>query len=460
LQAIDEAAKEYQKNKSGVGRYQPPVNKKYGVIKMRYAIIGSGPAGVTAAETLKAKHPDAEVKLIGDEPEPPYSRMAIPYLLVGKVDESGTYLRRSGDHYQQRGIDVVQDRVDRVDASGKALQLKSGATVAYDRLLIASGSHPNRPPIPGIDLPQVQSCWTLADAREIINRASEGSRVVLMGAGFIGCIVMEALALRGVKLTVVEMGDRMVPRMMNQTAGGMIKRWCESKGVAVHTSAQVTAIEAQRVGLLKKVLGGASEGVQVKLASGVSIDADLVISATGVKPNVGFLEGTGIEMDQGILVDRNMQSSFPNIYAAGDVAQGRDFSTGEQSVQAIQPTAVEHGRIAALNMAGDTVDHQGSVSMNVLDTLGLISSSFGLWMGAEGGTQAELLDKAGFRYINLQFQEDRLVGATSIGLTQHVGVLRGLIQSQTRLGVWADRLQKDPTRIMEAYLGSTQVIKA
>ncbi len=414
---------------------------------MRYTIIGTGPAGVVAAETLRANDAQAEVVLIGKEPEPPYSRMAIPYLLVGKIDESGTYLRRDSGHYQQLGIEVLQDTVTGVDPQKRQVQLASGGQRDYDRLLVATGSHPARPPIAGIDLPQVQSCWTLEDARAIIGLAGKGSRVVLMGAGFIGCIVMEALALRGVQLTVVEMGDRMVPRMMNSAAGGMIKSWCLTKGVDVHTSTQVTAIEPAQ--------GGA---VNVQLANGQTITADLVISATGVRPNVDFLRDTGIEIDQGIVVDRRLQSSVDHIYAAGDVAQGRDFSTGTAVVQAIQPTAVEHGRIAALNMMGNQMEHQGCLVMNVLDTLGLISSSFGQWMGVNGGSQAELYDSSTYRYLNLQFEEDRLVGATSIGLTQHVGVLRGLIQSRARLGTWCDRLKSDPTRIMEAYLGTMQTI--
>jgi len=165
-----------------------------------------------------------------------------------------------------------------------------------------------------------------------------------------------------------------------------------------------------------------------------------------------------VNTDVGILVNDRLQSSQPDIYAAGDVAQGRDFSTGAYSVQAIQPTAADHARLAALNMAGQEAVHRGSVNMNVLDTLGLISSSFGLWMGVDGGSATELCDRDRYHYLNLQFQDDVLVGASSLGLTDHVGVLRGLIQSQVRLGAWKDRLLSDPTRVMEAYLASTQAV--
>jgi len=413
---------------------------------MKHVIIGAGPAGVIAAETLRKVQPDSTVTIINDEPEPPYSRMAIPYLLIGRIDEAGTYLRKSGSHFADAGIEIMQDRVSSVEASGKRLTLESGKSLDYDKLLIATGSHPVSPPLPGMDLPGVHSCWTLEDSRHIAAKAKSGSNVVLMGAGFIGCIILEALASRDVNLTVVEMEDRMVPRMMDQNSGNLIKKWCQGKGVVVHTSTRVESILED------------GNSLKVVLNNGETVDADIVISATGVKSNIQFLEGSGIETEFGVLVNNRLQSSDPDIYAAGDVCQGKDFSTGEYSVQAIQPTAADHGRITAMNMAGKDTIHQGSINLNVLDTLGLISSSYGLWMGVEGGDSAELYDPERYRYLNLQFEEDVLVGAQSLGLTQHVGVLRGLIQTRIKLGKWKQHLMKDPTRIMEAYLGCTQAL--
>lgn len=426
---------------------------------MQHVIIGSGPAGVVASETLRKVQPNADITLIGDEPEPPYSRMAIPYLLIDKIKENGTYLRKTDGHYQQKQINVVQSRVSSIDANNKQVSFDDGREpISYDKLLIATGASAMKPPIPGLDLPGVASCWTLADARKILERAKPGANVTLIGAGFVGCIVLEALGLAGVNLTVIERGDRMVPRMLDEVAGNMVKRWCVNKGVQVHTSAQVESIEqkgGEKGGFFSKIFGGQSDepkGLVVNLADGTVIEADLVVTAIGVISNIGFLKATDIKTDVGILVNEFMQTNVPDIYAAGDVAQGRDFSTGEFSVQAIQPTAVEHGRVAAMNMAGHPVKHEGTVNMNVLDTLGLISSSFGLWEGVEGGDRATLVDQDRNRYINLCFEGDVLVGGQSVGLTQHVGVLRGLIQNRTPMGAWKDRLMKDPTRIMEAYL--------
>jgi len=411
---------------------------------MQYVIIGSGPAGVVAAETLRKTDAVADIIMIGDEPEPPYSRMAIPYLLREKIKEDGTYLRKSNNHYQQKHIDLIRARVTKVNPTDKLVELDNGEPpIAYDKLLIATGASALKPPIPGLDLPGVASCWTLADARKIQVKAKQDADITLIGAGFVGCIVLEALGLAGVNLTVIERGDRMVPRMLDDVAGNMVKQWCVDKGVKVHTSAGVDSLEQANDG---------TDGLFVNLDDGSKIKADMVVTAIGVTSNIGFLEGSGVKTDVGILIDEYMQTNVQDIYAAGDVAQGRDFSTGDFSVQAIQPTAVEHGRIAALNMAGHPVKHEGTVNMNVLDTLGLISSSFGLWEGVDGGDRSTLVDKHRNRYINLCFDGDVLVGGQAVGLTQHVGVMRGLIQNRTHLGTWKDRLMKDPTRIMEAYL--------
>ena len=414
---------------------------------MRHVIIGAGPAGVVAAETLRGLDSQSEILLIGDEPEPPYSRMAIPYCLIDMIKEEGTYLRKSEGHYDKLNVEVIQDEVTDLDSDKQSLTLASGGSQAYDRLLIATGSHPTSPPIEGIELPGVHSCWTLEDARHIADRATPGSNVVLMGAGFIGCIILEALAAREVNLTVVELENRMVPRMMNEVSGGLIKRWCESKGVQVLTSTRVEGISTSN----------GSHSLDVSLSTGETLQSDLVISATGVAPNASFVKGTSIEVDHGILVNDQLQTSIEGIFSAGDVAQGRDFSTGEFSVQAIQPTAVEHARIAAINMSdGHESKHQGSLNLNVLSTMGLISASFGAWEGVDGGDSAELSEPNGYRYLNLQFEDDVLVGAHSLGLTAQVGVLRGMICSSLHLGVWKERLMSNPLNLVQAYVAATQ----
>lgn len=416
---------------------------------MRHVILGNGPAGVVAAEMLRKLSPKDEIVMVGCEDAPPYSRMAIPYLLVGNIDESGTYLRKTPKHFEQLNITQKHGLVKQVDAKGKQLVFADGEKLAFDKLLIATGSKPVTPPIPGIDSKGVHSCWTLEDARSIAKLAKPGARVLQMGAGFIGCIILEALHNRGVELTVVEMGNRMVPRMMTEGAGGMIKTWVESKGVKVHTNTKVESITPS------------GDALNVKLSDGATLTVDLVIAAAGVRPNIAYLEGSGIEMATGILVDQEMRTSSADIYAAGDVTESIDFSTGKRIINAIQPNAAEQAHIAAVNMAGGLAQSTGSLQINVLDTLGLISTSFGQWWGAEkAGQHVEIQDPAAYKYLRLEFEGDHLIGATSLGMTEHVGALRGLIQTKASLGPWKDKLLSDPTRVMEAYLATAQAQSA
>ena len=466
---------------------------------MKHVILGAGPAGVIAAETLRKHAPQDEIVIIGDEPEAPYSRMAIPYLLMGKVGEEGTHLRHGADHFAKLRIEVMRGRrAKSVDALNRCVLLDDGHSLPFDKLLIATGSSPASPPIPGIHGLGVHPCWTLKDARAIMALAQPGARVLQMGAGFIGCIIMEALAMRGVKLSVVEMGDRMVPRMMGPTAGGMIKGWCEKKGVTVYTGARVEAIDrpalapsaapaaapvaappAPEPGLLHRLalaVGLASAPpppapapipvvaaaaptapMSVRLSTGQCLDADLVISATGVKPNIGFLEHSGITCLLGVLTDEHLQTNVPGIYAAGDCAEAFDKVSGTTIVSAIQPNAAEQARVAALNMVGQVCELNGVTQINVLDTLGMISASFGQWDGVPGGEQVELVDREAGKLLSLQFSGDRLVGCNSVGWTEHVGVMRGLVEGQVRLsGDWKQRLMADPTLLMEAYLANAQ----
>ncbi len=413
---------------------------------MRHVIIGSGPAGVVAAETLRKADPAAAITLLCGEGEPPYSRMAIPYLLKGEINEAGTYIRKDVDHYGRLGINLVQARARAVDTTARTVDCGNGGSLSYDRLLVATGSRPSRERIPGMDLPGVQSCWTLKDARAILARARPGTRVVQMGAGFVGCIIMEGLLSRGVDLTILVRSGYMVRRMMNPTASGLIQRWCEARGVKILTRTQPRGLGSNRGGL------------QVDLGEGRTLSTDLYLSVVGVDPNLDFLAGSGIEIGRGILVDVNLQSSVPGVYAAGDVAESTDCLTGKRQLNAIQPNAVEEGRIAALNMAGRPARFKGSFVFNVLTTLGLVSSSFGEWQGAPGGESTEVLDESRYRYLNLQFAGDRLAGANCVGFSEHIGALRGLIEGRVRLGAWKQRLLDDPARIMQAYVSAVRSV--
>jgi NAD(P)H-nitrite reductase large subunit len=271
----------------------------------------------------------------------------------------------------------------------------------------------------------------------------------------------------------------------------MIKEWCEKKGVKVYTGAKVEAIERglgghpapihaateapKPTGLLGKIaaavgLGGGhaaapapvaapdpvGKPMKVRLSTGQHLEADLVISATGVRPNIGFLENSGITCLLGVLTDEHLQTNVPGIYAAGDCAEAFDKVYGKTIVSAIQPNAAEQDRVAALNMVGQVTELKGVTQINVLDTLGMISASFGKWEGVPGGRHVEFIDEAAGKLLSLQFDDEKLVGCNSIGWTQHIGVMRGLVEGQVKLGPWREQLLADPTLLMEAYLASAQ----
>jgi NAD(P)H-nitrite reductase large subunit len=410
---------------------------------MKYVIIGAGPAGVRAAETLRHEDAKSEITLVSGEPGEPYARMAIPYILTGRIDENGAHQRTSAGHFEGLRIRYLNRKAIRTHAgpNGGKVDLDDGSSLDYDRMLVATGSSPTPPPIPGTDLAGCIACWTLEDARVISSKLKPGARVVMMGAGFVAGVIMKSLVESGVHLSVLAGRQGQILRsMMTPVGSAMIQRWLERKGVNVITKGRSERIEP---------------GPRLVMDN-QTLDADLIILATGVHPNVSFLEGTGAEIDEGVVVNDRMETTVPCIYAAGDVAQGRDFSTGEWVVHALQPTATEHGRVAALNMSGKNLPYQGSLGMNVLDTVGLISHTFGLWKGREGGDTVENVDAEHFHYTRLCFDGDVLIGAITIGNTRHVGAMRGLIQTRRHLGEWKDKLMKNPQLVMDAFVGLSE----
>lgn len=414
---------------------------------MRHIIIGNGPAGIIAAETIRKNAPGDDITLIGDENEAPYSRMSIPHLLACNTNETGTYLRREKDWASRLNVSEVRGRAVHVSTRTRTVKMDDGSVIAFDKLLIASGASPRVPVIPGIDFAGVHSCWTLDDARRIQRLAKPGARVVLIGAGFIGCIVMEALLARGVNLIVVERRDRVLPNMMGKRAGDLVQRWCEKKGVKVVTGTRVTAIGCSELD---------GHGHMVRLSNREQLSADLIVYSVGTMPNVSFLKGSGIRCLQGVVVDASMQTNVPGIYAAGDCAETFDSVAGRSIISGVQPNAADQAYCAALNMTGKHAFQRGVRQIDVIDTMGLISSSFGNWQGVRGGQWVEMADERNFRYLRLEFFKDVLIGCNAVGVTEHAAILRSLIQNHVHLGEWKDRLLQDPTRLKEAYVACVQ----
>ncbi len=428
----------------------------------QHIIIGAGPAGVAAAETIRARDADAAVTLISNEPA--YSRMVLPYYLAKEIPEKHV-LTGNQDYFTERNIEAIFGTgVQQADGAHKTITLRDGTTRAFDTLLIATGSSAQHPPIPGTDLEGVYSFWTLDDAQQVIAKAQDKAdtpRAVLIGAGFIGFIVLNAMAKLNWKLSVVEAESQVLPRMLDTTGAGAVEGWLTARDIAVHTGTQVQEIRRDAAGQLS-----------LSLSSGQNIEADIVIMATGIRPNIAFLSGSGVEVTpEGIPVNDQMQTNLPGIYAAGDVAIGPDILTGRTAVKtagsahAIQPTAVDHGRIAGANMAGQETHYAGSLLLNVLDVVNLHCASFGLWRD-EGHEMTTVFNASRPIYRKYVWHKDRIVGALFVGpiddvtMLNDVGMVKGLIQTQQPLGDWAEYVKTHPTDIRRAYVasGAAQVL--
>jgi NADPH-dependent 2,4-dienoyl-CoA reductase/sulfur reductase-like enzyme len=269
----------------------------------------------------------------------------------------------------------------------------------------------------------------------------------MVGAGFIAFTILNSVLKLGARLSIVEIASQILPRMIDRPGAEIVHSWLTRHGVEVRTGAHLQAIEP------------VDGGKRLRFEESGDLQADLVIMATGIRPNLDWLAGSGVEVNRGVLVDEHLRSSLPNIYAAGDVAEGRDFVTGERAVHAIEPTAMEHGRIVGANMAGQPLAYRGSLLMNIVDVADLEIASFGAWDSATAEVSSVIKpDRPAYR--KLLWQGDRLIGAiilgpsTDIWTTNDVGMLKGLVQSGAALGAWKEHLHRNPFDIKKAFLAS------
>ena len=412
----------------------------------QFIIVGGGPAATNAMETIRQYDTESTITLVSDEPT--HSRMALPYWLSNQIPREQTH---TGDdaYFQKLNVNArIGQRVSHIDDRQQTIQLDSGDTLDFDALLIATGSSPLPLPVSGADLPGVHHLWTLADTEQVLNSAQDLKQpeVVMIGAGFIGLIVLNAMHKRDWKLTVIERDMQVLPRMLDRQAAGIAGTWLAEQEVDVLTDANVTAIETDDQGKKRVLLDG-----------GATVSADIVIIATGVRPNRSIVDGTSVDVDQGILVDHHLRTNVPSIYAAGDVAQGPVRFSDAREIHAIQPTAVDHGRIAGANMAGQEIEFKGSLAMNVLDVCGLQCASFGHWddLSAEAMTIENTQDSI---YRCLRWTNDQLTGAifvgraNDMGMLTDVGMAKGLIQTGVHLGEWKDHLRDNPFDIRRVFV--------
>ena len=413
---------------------------------VRHLIIGGGTAGMNAMRTIREEEREAsEITLV--TAERPYSRMVLPYYLDRSIAENHVYTATGADLTRWKVKTLIGRRATALDVKANVCTLDDGTRVEYDDCLIATGSSAARAPVPGADGAGVHSFWTLEQARGVLTSVTPGSQVVMVGAGFISFTILNSILSLGAKLTVVELAPRILPRMVDDIGAGVVEDWLKAHGVTVRTNAKLAKIE--------DVKGRK----RLKFASGSDLIADVVIMATGIRTNLAWLEDSGVDIEQGIIVDEHLRSNVPNVYAAGDVAQGRDLISGQSAVHAIEPTAQEHGRIVGANMAGKDVRYRGSLIINIVEVCHLDAASFGAWDDARAEAISGL-KKDRNAYRKLLFTGERLTGAIIIGrsndiwTTNDVGMLKGLVQSGQPIGRYKDHLRRNPFDVKTVFIAA------
>jgi NADPH-dependent 2,4-dienoyl-CoA reductase/sulfur reductase-like enzyme len=391
---------------------------------MQVTIVGNSAAALSALESFRKRDQTATVTLVSAEPGPAYSRVLLPYYLRGRLSRDRVFIRRMADYARLGAATEFGVGVDRVDAARRELQLADGRRLAFDRLLLATGSRPARPPVPGLDGPGIHTLWTLDDATRLDPLLREGARVMVLGSGFVALQAAWAASRRGLHVTVVELLDQILPRVLDPVAARILLEQLLAHGVDVRTGTRIDGFEAR---------GGK---VRVSTAGEATSVVDAVIVATGARPNDGLLPECLEPGRPGIPVAGTMETRVDGVFAAGDVVRGPTAAGGPPEIHALWPTAVEQGRVAGANLAGADICYAGSLSMNVTEMFGLTVASLGRFVEEAGDEVFEPHDHAGSRYLKIVSREGVPVGAISLGDPEGaalLGRLRPFVRQRRQL---------------------------
>ncbi len=395
---------------------------------MQAVIIGNSAASLAAAEAFRRHDGISPLTLVAAEPGPAYSRVLLPYYVRGSLAREQLFVRDRKFYDGLRAHTRFGCAVTRVDDHGGTLVLADGSEVPWDRLLVASGARPVLPRVRDLSGPGVHTLWTLEDADRLAPELLPGRRAVFIGSGFVSLQAAWAACLRGLRVTVLEVLPRVLPKVLDERASELLAQRMREHGVDVRCSVGIERIErpAPRGG----AGAPASAALRVVLAcESPNIDAELVVIGAGVRPNLSFLEGTAVRVAEGgIPVDERMRTSAPGIYAAGDVALGPSVFGEAHAAHALWPTAVEQGSVAGANMAGQDLAYPGSLNMNVAEMFGLTLASMGRFL--ESGDPAEETmgdqDARAGRYIKCLFRGGIPQGGVVLGSPEDLAVLAAL----------------------------------
>lgn len=400
----------------------------------KHLIIGCGSAGLSALEMIRKVTLTDEVKLVSAEEHSPYSPTSLPYFLAGRISEANLWLKEPA-YFEKMGANFTKGKeVIKVAPQEKEVIYRDGDNDTYDTLLIATGAKPLKPAISGLGEEEFLEFHVLADARKLTQQLQRGKKAIIYGGGLVAVELAASLLEMGCQVTVI-VRSRLLRTYFEPEAGDLIGDIFSNEGAQILSGVLVSEVERRKDGK-----------VGIMLSSGDQLEADLFVVCTGVAPRVSFLEGTGIKVNTGILVNKTMGTNIEGIYAAGDVAEAPDFFTGNRGINAILPSAVEQGKVAGANMAGQEVEYEGWISMNTFNFLGHAACSIGMGNG-EGVEVLREKDRMERRFKRLSFIEHRIVGAVFVDVEADPGFMLYLIKNRVDVGAYKEKLFEQPREV-------------
>jgi nitrite reductase (NADH) large subunit len=383
-------------------------------MRKRLLIIGNGMASVRLVEHLARLSPDRfQITVVGAEPQAGYNRVLLSALLARDVSQDDVILR-DRRWYETNGIQLISgDTVLAVDTDERSAELASGRILTFDMCVFATGSHPIRLPIPGMDKAGVITFRDLPDVAEMEKAAVRCQRVTVIGGGLLGIEAAYGLAKRGADVTLVHVMERLMERQLDAPAAALVAKALAARGVKV-------LLNTQTVGVT-----GDGQATGLAFADGTTLTADLVVCAVGIRPNADLARGSGIIVNRGIVVDDHMETSVPGIYAIGECAEHRGIAYG-----LVEP-AYAQAEALAKNLTDQTAAFDGMVLSTNLKVSGLPVFSAGAFMGGETFQSAMLHDRKSGAYRKLVFEGNRLTGCVLVGEAEDALWYLGLIRNGT-----------------------------
>lgn len=398
-------------------------------------IIGNSAAAIAAIEGIRSRDKDSRIAVITDENYPAYCRCLISYYLAGEVKED-KILYRPQEFYKENNVELILNKkVSRIDPKKNRAICEDKTQLDYDTLLIATGSRPKFPEIKGIKKKGVFGFRTIEDAKNIEGLLPVAKTAYVLGGGLIGLKAAYALKKRNIEVKVVIKSKQVLSQMLDAEAANFVQKKLEDHGLEIILGQDASEIIGN--GDLKAV----------KLDSGKVGEASLVIVGKGVSPNIELVKESQVKFNEGILANNLMQTNIENIYTAGDVCEALDLVTGTFAINALWPVAIRQGRIAGINMAGGSINYEGSLGMNAIEFFGLPVISLGLHRipAEKSGQYEELkaLDRKANTYKRFILKENFLVGAILAGDIKNSGLFLRIIRERINVSDFKGKLMSE-----------------